>query len=97
MKIEKYLHSPGPWRYTQDDQCVYAKSMRGDKGEFMVADVRGWGHLQYVEGSEGIQDANGKLLASGPDLVIALERISNCTDIATAREYARDALKKATS
>jgi len=43
--------------------------MRGDTGEFMVADIRGWGHLQYLPDGDKIQDANGKLMAAAPDLL----------------------------
>lgn len=43
------------------------------ENEFMIAQIRGWGHLQYLGEAEGIaiQEANGRLIASAPDLLAA--------------------------
>lgn len=67
--MEQTKHTPGPWKYEKDAQWIMAKSMRNPDGDdwFQVADIRGWGHLQYVSNGEAIQDANGELIASAPE------------------------------
>lgn len=93
-------HTPGPWRYSNDDQTVYAKSMRGDTGEFMVADIRGWGHLQYLPDGDKIQDANGKLMAEAPNLLHTLELCLACKphkeSVESMKQMIHAAIKKAT-
>lgn len=61
-----------PWEYDQCSQTVWGKSHGGCNktfGPYKVADVRGWGHLQYMGETRGdakaeaMQDANGKFIA----------------------------------
>lgn len=70
-----------PWRYEKRGQMVFGHSVGGctlTPSDYRVADVRGWGHLQY-RGSErygpeaqALQDANGELLARGPQIIQSL-------------------------
>lgn len=44
-----------------------------EQSDFMVAQIRGWGHLQYLgeEKAIAIQEANARLIAAAPDLLSA--------------------------
>lgn len=67
-------HTPGPWEYEPTGQTVYGISEGGCNKiveTFMVANIRGWGHLQYLPNGAEIQDANGRLIAAAPDLLAA--------------------------
>lgn len=64
-----------PWRYEQIGQGVFGFSPGGcnkQPGDYRVADVRGWGHLQYMGITRGdrvaqdMQDANGIFIANAP-------------------------------
>ena len=60
-------HTPEPWKYIQSGQMIFAKCVGGcgqRDSEFRLADVRGWGHLQYRKDGEQMQDANGKRIVS---------------------------------
>jgi hypothetical protein len=68
-------HTPGPWRMDRMATYIWAKDRLG---EFMVAQIRGWGHLTGVGGlnlpedkAVAIQEANGRLLAAAPELLEA--------------------------
>lgn len=96
-------HTPGPWTYEAVSQTVYGISEGGCNKTvepFMIANVRGWGHLQYLPNGAEIQDANGRLLAAAPDLLEALENIvalsqnHNCYEF-EAYSKALDAIAKA--
>lgn len=67
-------HTPGPWELIEGD--IWSAPIEGGctmaKGRCMVAQVRGWGHLQYRPDGEEMQDANGRLIAAAPDLLAAL-------------------------
>ena len=68
-------HTPGPWRYIQRGTQVWGTSVGGCqmlKGNHLIADIRGWGHLQYLPNGEQVQDANGRLIAAAPELLSAL-------------------------
>ena len=58
-------HTPGPWIVQKEDVSIYAGSIR-------VADVRGWGGLQYKPDGAEEMDANARLIAAAPDLLGAL-------------------------
>lgn len=72
--------TPGPWRYEQEGQKIWAKSVGGvrmEEANHMIADIRGWGHLQYLSNGEKVQDANGFLIAAAPDMYKELEEALN--------------------
>lgn len=69
-------HTPGPWRYIQRGTQVWGKSVGGCQmieSEHLIADVCGWGHLQYLPDGVEVQDANGRLIAAAPDLLESLK------------------------
>ena len=45
-----------------------------EEGTHMVAMIRGWGHLQYRDDGEAVQDANAHLIAAAPEIHEALIR-----------------------
>jgi len=55
--------TPGPWEYEPRGQMIVT-----DHGQKMIADIRGWGWIQYLPEGEKIQDANGYLIAATPEL-----------------------------
>ena len=61
-----------PWRSDEyDSTIIWAKSLGGcrlEESEFMLAQARGWGHLQYLDNGTEIQDANAQLISAAPDL-----------------------------
>jgi|DEB19_MinimDraft_2_1074335.scaffolds.fasta_scaffold10939_2 hypothetical protein len=68
--------TPGPWEYESFGQRVIAESVGGcrlERSKFMLADIRGWGHLQYLPNGAEIQDANGAYIAAAsPDAILKL-------------------------
>lgn len=91
-------HTPGPWEYQELGQQIWAKSIGGCKMEesrFMVADIRGWGHLQYLPNGEEIQDANARLISAAPDLLEALNAIVEYWDSVVPLECINDHHKMA--
>lgn len=70
--------TPGPWRYEQTplpqvwSESVIESGSNLEKRRIHIADVRGWGALQYREDGEEMQDANGRLIAAAPELYEAL-------------------------
>lgn len=65
-------HTAAPWAYCQKWQKVTT----ADGGQ-LIADIRGWGWLQKLPDGEAIQDANGRLIAAAPELLAALESITD--------------------
>lgn len=61
-------HTPAPWMYDDKNTRITAED-----GQLIVAEIRGWGRLQYRENGAQTQDANGLLIAAAPDLLAALE------------------------
>jgi len=62
----------GEWKIINDDiifgRCVGGCQLKEDT--FMIAEVRGWGHLQYLgeDKAFNIQKANARLIATAPKL-----------------------------
>ena len=88
-----------PWRYEQRGQQVFGWSNGGSgltRCEYRVADIRGWGHLQYRGDERGdkkaqaLQDGNGLLIAHAPTDILAL-----CDEIDALRSALDAALKSA--
>ena len=79
-KEGKTAHTPGPWEVQGDADRVVAHD---HIGAFPICDIRGWGHLT-CKGALGrdpcdaldIQRANAALIAAAPDLLKALEDLS---------------------
>ena len=97
-------HTPGPWRCLQRGTQVWGRSVGGSRlveSDHLIGDVRGWGHIQYLPNGEGVQDANGRLIAAAPDMLEALEKLAR---LGNGDEYgnsdgnmiARAAIAKAT-
>lgn len=60
-------HTKGPWILKYG--LIWGESIGGcrmEKSQFVVAQVSGWGHLQYLKNGEEIQDANARLIAAAP-------------------------------
>lgn len=68
--------TPGPWEYESFGQRVFAESVGGcrlERSKFTLADIRGWGHLQYLPDGAAKQDANGEYIAAAsPGVVLHL-------------------------
>ena len=69
-------HTPGPWNYAQRGTQVWGRSVGGCRlaeSDHLIADIRGWGHIQYLPNGAEVQDANGRLIAAAPDLLDKLK------------------------
>ncbi|MFA5899428.1 MAG: hypothetical protein WC829_09990 [Hyphomicrobium sp.] len=69
-------HTPGAWNYIQRGTQVWGRSVGGcrlEESDHLIADIRGWGHIQYLPNGAEVQDANGRLIAAAPDLLEALK------------------------
>ena len=68
-------HTPGPWRVDEDGFvwgcCPGPAFMK--TAHFLVAEVRGWGYLQYQADGVQTQSCNARLIAAAPELYEALE------------------------
>ena len=49
-----------PWNYDENGQTIWMGDPKDGK---KIADVRGWGWIQYTPNAEAKQDANGRLIA----------------------------------
>ena len=77
-------HTKGPWRYEQRGTQIWGRSVGGCQmieNDHLIADVRGWGHIQYLTNGEEIQDANGLLIAAAPDLLESAKLLIDSYDI----------------
>ena len=82
MNLEKLKQvaraaSPGPWKDTLDGTYISAPNMRTDEdtGDFHVAMMRGWGHLQYLghDRAVEIQKANAAHISTfNPQTILAM-------------------------
>lgn len=94
-------HTQGPWQYKRRGTQVWGRSVGGCQmieSEHLIADIRGWGHIQYLPDAEKIQDANGRLIAAAPDLLEALRFVMSAhgEQLDLAFERAHKAIAKAT-
>jgi len=62
-------------------RCVGGCQLKEDT--FMIAEVRGWGHLQYLgEGKAfNIQKANARLIAAAPELYVVSHNLAETIGI----------------
>lgn len=68
-------YTPGPWKVDEDGfvwGCCPGPAFM-ETAHFLVAEVRGWGYLQYRADGEQIQAGNARLIAAAPELYEALE------------------------
>jgi len=68
--VSETKFTPWPWEYEPHGQMIMT-----DNGQKMIADIRGWGWIQYLPEGEKIQDANGYLIAAAPDMYMVLEEV----------------------
>lgn len=66
-------HTPGPWKVDEDGFVWgYLPGSHMKEPRFLIAQVRGWGYMQYMQGGEQIHAANARLIAAAPELFEAL-------------------------
>ena len=76
-------HTPGPWKADEHGLHIWGISVGGCRMELsdhLIADIRGWGHLQYLPDGIRIQKANARLIAAAPDLLASLIEITSVLD-----------------
>lgn len=78
-------HTPGPWTMDERGSSIWGTSVGGcnmKMSEHKIADIRGWGHLQYhgEEVAIATQKANGSLIAAAPDLLWFAQQFFNGTE-----------------
>lgn len=69
--VQNIVHTPGPWKYHSAGVMVM-----DSEGQMSIADIRGWGTLEKQYGEQKamqIQDANGRLIAAAPELLVACQ------------------------
>lgn len=76
LELDRELHPKGNWEYEPCGQSIWCK----ESPNYMVADVRGWGHLTggaslklRHKDAKKIQDATGEYIAAMPDAVAHLK------------------------
>ena len=66
-------HMPGPWKVDEDGFVWgYLPGSHMKEPRFLIAQVRGWGYMQYMQDGEQIHAANARLIAAAPELYEAL-------------------------
>jgi hypothetical protein len=72
-------HTPGPWKFIPEFATIAAtepieggSAMKADPMR-RIADVRGWGWMQYRPDALEMRQANGLLIAASPRLLAAAE------------------------
>lgn len=87
-----------PWKYENIGQTVFGFSRGGSSkqpSDYMVANIRGWGHLQYMGKTRGdehaaaLQDANGEFIGHAPtDIDTLLAEIDRLrAELASAKQH----------
>jgi hypothetical protein len=83
--------TPGEWKYDMGSVTNRTQLKGGcmmQPGTFKVADIRGWGFLQYRPDGEQLMEANGEFIAlANPSRILAL--IKRCRDTEMALEDIR--------
>lgn len=80
-------HTPAPWKYKQTplpqvwSESVIEAGSNLEKRRIHIADVRGWGALQYREDGAAMHDANGLLIAAAPEMYDALQDLISCAEM----------------
>jgi hypothetical protein len=97
----KFKGTPGPWvagshdySFEQRNDVGYIPIYTGDPDRGWIAEAKG-NHVNDGMTAEEMT-ANARLIAAAPTMLETLERITNCNDLATAQEYAREMISKAT-
>jgi hypothetical protein len=83
-------HTPGPWSCDEYGNIAGPPIEGGatmKPATFTVAQVRGWGHLQYRKDGAEMQDANGRLIAAAPELLAALKECHLELDTRQGRDH----------
>lgn len=83
----KEAATDGPWEDDNHGMYIFERSDEGDK---MVAEIRGWGHLQYLGQDLAMkrQDANAKFIAALPDIAEAY--LAKCSEVRELRDRVRE-------
>lgn len=69
-------HTPGPWKVDEDGFVWgYLPGSHMKEPRFLIAQVRGWGYMQYMQGGEQIHAANARLIAAAPELYEMLSEV----------------------
>lgn len=69
-------HTPGPWKVDEDGFVWgYLPGSHMKEPRFLIAQVRGWGYMQYMQGGEQIHAANARLIAAAPELLEVCEAL----------------------
>jgi hypothetical protein len=98
---KKFKGTPGPW--TQDRMVVTSDDDWVKPTQVVALTGQTWNGFARVivrmngddtDCEDGL--ANARLIAAAPTMLETLERITNCNDLATAQEYAREMISKAT-
>ena len=91
-------HTKGPWE--SEGTLIFGTSVGGcqmEESTFLVAQARGWGHLQYLGEAKAVaeQEANAHLIAAAPDLLEACNDAMEALDFCTTSIYKEDKRKQA--
>ena len=75
-------YTKGPWKYDNYGSGITGVGFGGSenrKEEFKIADIRGWGHLQYLGNDKAIaiQEANAHLISAAPEMYEALKNVQD--------------------
>lgn len=69
-------HTPGPWKVDEDGFVWgYLPGSHMKEPRFLIAQVRGWGYMQYMQDGEQIHAANARLIAAAPELYEMLSEV----------------------
>jgi hypothetical protein len=104
----KFKGTPGNWSLVYNEDGTLEEGMAGTNRVTGIKSDNGFGEIAMVihrktnilGDSKKLEyqtfEANARLIAAAPTMLETLERITNCNDLATAQEYAREMISKAT-